>query len=154
MFPDKNEFLKYPKMKEDQEKLKQFMGMFIEDGKALDPKLANYLKTTDPSKFLEETFVNDKQHPTDPKRSKMKDLYAFIDKLHERMDATGVKEFDPREMKHFLRELSDTYDSPFRNDKTDDNFDAYVEKQGEKFSQLEEKWEEQRQDFGAEYLDE
>jgi hypothetical protein len=39
MFPDKTEFLKYPKLKADQEKLKEFMGLTQRDGEAADPLL-------------------------------------------------------------------------------------------------------------------
>ena len=47
MFPDKNEFLKFPKLKQEQEKLKQWMGIFVQDGKPLDPQFVNYMKTAD-----------------------------------------------------------------------------------------------------------
>lgn len=62
MFPDKSEFLQLPKHKEQQEKLKQFMGIYVQDGEALDPEFANYLKTVDMDKFLG-IFVPNAPHP-------------------------------------------------------------------------------------------
>jgi hypothetical protein len=47
MFPDKNKYLKMPKLKAEQQRLEDFMGLKYEDGKAKDQKFADYLKVAD-----------------------------------------------------------------------------------------------------------
>jgi hypothetical protein len=56
------------------------------------------------------------------------------------MEENNTNEFDPREMRQFLYQLSETYDSPFRNDKNEDNFDAFINKQSERMSEIEAEW--------------
>ena len=84
-----------------------------------------------------DNFIQDKEHPTDPKRSKMKDLYAFLESQQQKMQESGSNELDPKEMKYFMQQLSETYDSPFRNDNTEDNFDAYIAKHAQQVTDLE-----------------
>jgi len=47
LFPDKNEYLKLPKLREEQEKLKQYMGFNKVDGESIDPRMAGFLKNNE-----------------------------------------------------------------------------------------------------------
>ena len=52
MVPDKSEFLKLPKILEQQERLQDVLGAKIIDGRTQDPKMGPYLKTFDLEKQM------------------------------------------------------------------------------------------------------
>jgi len=47
LFPDKNKYLKMPKLREEHENLKQYMGFNRVDGQSIDPRMEGFLKNTE-----------------------------------------------------------------------------------------------------------
>lgn len=84
LFPDRNEFLKYPKLEQEQEKLKQFVGIFKRDGEHLDPDFARFLKQVDGAKFWADHVFENKAHPTERGRTLLGDLVEAIKKIEEK----------------------------------------------------------------------
>ena len=66
--------MKYPRIEQEQEKLKEFLGIFRRDGEHLDPDFARFAKETDGEKFWAENVFDDRAHPTDPNRTLLGDL--------------------------------------------------------------------------------
>jgi len=52
LFPDRESYLKYPQLIEDQQRIKKFMGMWKRDGEALDPEFQKFILRTNPAEFF------------------------------------------------------------------------------------------------------
>lgn len=88
LFPDPSKYLKLPKRLEEEARLKEFMGLFRQDGKPLDPRFVAYLSSKAANEDLEvfrSLLTPDAPHPTDPSRSLTQDLA-------ERVREVGKKE--------------------------------------------------------------
>ena len=133
MFPDKNEFLTYPKMKEDQIKAKEFMGIYQENGKAMDPAFANYLKTVDMNKFMEEKFLAHSPHPTDPTRNFTDDLKARFAQLNKKIMKRDNNQFKPYEVDKIMKEVWEEYDTDTIH--TKEEFEAFNSKMADTIEQ-------------------
>ena len=93
MFPDKNKFLKMPKLKADQKRLEDFMGLKYEDGKAHDQKFAEFLDIYDVTKMEDALFKSiDQKNMDDPSRSKLKDIEKQMELLKEKAIKSGTNQ--------------------------------------------------------------
>jgi len=108
MFPDKNQFLLYPRMQAEKKRLREFMGIFRVDGQPLDPKFANYLETVDPIKFME-GIMPMVPHPTDKSRNKWEDLKKGFVKLSEKVRRRGKDLAFPHEINRILKDVNEEY---------------------------------------------
>lgn len=82
MFPDKNEFLRMPKLLEEQERLKEFIGILVEDGQPLDREFAKFVESVDVDKFYNDYYGQlDVPHPTEAGRTFLGDLGAKMQVL-------------------------------------------------------------------------
>lgn len=105
------------------------MGLFRENGKAIDPKFATYLATADLSDLHERLLV-DLPHPTDPNRTFQRDLAERVEALVKRQAADQqdrAERLEHRDVARVLRELDEEYtgDVPdLPNDATEEQLDA------------------------------
>lgn len=81
LFPDRNEFLTYPKLLEEQEQLKELVGIYRQDGKALDEGFATALDDVDPAKFTEDHVLERQVHPRDRSRTYLGDLKKAMETI-------------------------------------------------------------------------
>ena len=88
-----------PKLLAEQKRLEDFMGMKYEDGKAHDQKFVDYLKTYD-AREMEEQMMRqiDAKHPTDPNRTKLKDLEAQMEIIKQKAINSGTNMYHRREV--------------------------------------------------------
>ena len=142
LFPDQNEFLKMPKLHEGQRKLKEFMGTFMQDGQALDPKMANFMKTVDIDKFMSQ-FEQDAAHPTEEGRTAMGDFNKMIGELQEKMEKKGTNTWFSKDMYKIMDTLDETYGVPLelKEDVTGVKHKAYYEARAAELEALAEQYE-------------
>lgn len=110
LFPDEKDYLKMPAVREQSQRLKEFIGLFREDGKPLDPRFANYLVTADLS-ALHERLLADIRHPTDPNRTFQGDLAERVSDMLKRQagDGTRAERLEHREVRKILEDLDAEY---------------------------------------------
>ena len=60
------------------------MGVFRQDGEALDPVFDRFIRQTDGAKFYEDEVIRDQRHPTDRSRSLLGDLRKAHTMLEEK----------------------------------------------------------------------
>ena len=150
LFPDKTPYLKMPKVREEQEKLKQYMGYNKVDGESIDPRMAGFLQSTEyGDKLLANIMKNaDTPHPTDPKRTKFGDMRAMIEKLEAKMAAQGEENaFFQKDMKQIVHFLEENYKD------FDETFETPEEGQA-KVAQLLEEYKQKLAEYEAEVLKE
>lgn len=126
LFPDKNKYLKMPKLREEQEKLKKYMGYNRVDGESIDPRMQGFLQNSEfGEKMLGDMLrAADQEHPTDRTRTKFGDMHAAIEKLRVKMAARGEEgAFEVKDLKQVMYFLEENYkeiDSDFKDE--DDAF--------------------------------
>jgi hypothetical protein len=78
-------------MLEEQERLREFLGMYKQDGKALDPEFRRAQEEQDPAKLIEEHMLKPLAvpHPRDPSRTYLGDLKAAVRALRDRQVRAG-----------------------------------------------------------------
>lgn len=81
LFPDRNEFLTYPKLLEEQEQLKELVGIYRQDGKALDEGFATAMDDVDATKFTEDHVLEHRIHPRDRSRTYLGDLKKAMETI-------------------------------------------------------------------------
>jgi hypothetical protein len=75
LVPDKSEFLKLPKVLEQQERLNEMLGARYVDGRTEDPTMGPFLKSFDMEAYMERELQGlEIEHPTDESRSFLKDF--------------------------------------------------------------------------------
>lgn len=85
LVPDKEKYLKLPKILKEQEQLEQIMGTYKVDGRTIDPKMGEYLEVVDINKIQNDHIMRmDIEHPSDPSRSYIKDIMNMIDGIKMR----------------------------------------------------------------------
>lgn len=117
LFPDKNEFLTYPTLLEEQEQLKHLVGLYRQDGKALDGEFATALANVDPVKFAEDHVLERQVHPRDRSRTYLGDLEQAMETIRQKQIRLGKpNEVDMRDVAKVLEDLGAEYASnPFSN---------------------------------------
>ena len=117
LFPDKNEFLTYPTLLEEQEQLKHLVGLYKQDGKALDGEFATALANVDPVKFAEDHVLERQVHPRDGSRTYLGDLKEAMETIRQKQIRLGKpNEVDMRDVSKVLEDLGAEYASnPFSN---------------------------------------
>lgn len=116
-FPDKNKFLKMPKLLAEQKRLEDFMGMKYEDGKAHDQKFVDYLKTYDAKEMEDEMMSRvDAKHPSDPNRTKFKDLEAQMEIIKQKAIKSGTNMYHRREVQRAVEKIEEEYKNPLEDD--------------------------------------
>lgn len=99
-----------PKQIEKEKLLVDYMGIKMVDGQAMDPKFKQFLSTVDGHKFWEDSNPDmDKAHPTDPKRSSLKDLSKMFDRLTKEAKDRGEDGLDRRDINRNFYKLINEY---------------------------------------------
>ena len=75
MFPDKSPYLVMPKKWQDEKRLKEQFGFFVEDGKSLDPTMREEFLHYDWDKFVKNAAPQI-PHPLEEGRDMYSDLVA------------------------------------------------------------------------------
>lgn len=92
MFPDKNQYLKMPKLLEEQRRLNEYYGRKYVDGETLDPRVGPYLETADMDDLVNKVLeANDVPHPSDGDRTFLGDLDEGLDQIRKRWAARGME---------------------------------------------------------------
>jgi hypothetical protein len=166
MFPDRNEFLKYPQLKAKKDKLKEFMNMQYEDGRPKDQEMQELVRGTFGGEKwgmdhvmnqIHDRFGPDMEHPDDSSRTRHGDLKKLIDQLQYKMKKSGepgdalemlLMEPKGRGLKRMFRKLEDMgYQLEIDIMSSRHNFDKFEK---EKLPALQKKAEELREQEAAE----
>ena len=99
-------------MLEDQERLREYLGMYKQDGKALDADFRQAQENQDSAKLIEEHMLEPlaQPHPTDPSRTLLGDLKEAVMAIREKQIKMGKPdEFDTRDAAKVLDGLRAEY---------------------------------------------
>jgi hypothetical protein len=87
------------------------MGVYRQDGEAIDPKMAEFVKTVDKQKFLDDhTGEHVTVHPTDKTRTFQTDMQAKLKEMQSRKRKNQKVFPYQKELTLYMRELSEEYD--------------------------------------------
>jgi hypothetical protein len=115
------------------------MGLKYEDGKAADQKFADFINSKDSSKLERQLlFEMDAPHPDDPSRTKLGDLASKVEKLRERVAASGEQAVPTHEIRKMVQGVMDEYDDPLENDPNGALLEEYVKKLETEFEGVQE----------------
>ena len=130
MLPDKKDLLKYPKLLEEKERLKQYMGINKVDGEPIDPAMRELMEHDDLIDDYKETF-EDTPHPTDPNRSRLKDYMKMLEFQKAKLEKEGSTVAEAADLHRIHARLTREYPDPYQGLRT-------REEKVEKSMQLEE----------------
>ena len=144
MFPDKNKYLKMPKLLNDQKRLEDFMGLKYEDGKAHDHKFAEFMQVYDVSKLQDAIYKDlDHKHITDSSRSKLQDIEKQMEFLKEKAIKSGNAGVPRREIEKIIRQVKDEYANPMAKDSHGQLHAAFAKETLDKWESVEADYEAQ-----------
>ena len=124
------------------------MGMKYEDGKAHDQKFVDYLKTYDVREMEDQMMRQiDAKHPTDPNRTKLKDLEAQMEIIKQKAINSGTNMYHRREVQRAVERIEEEYKNPLEDDTHGQLHAQFAEEVSAKWEVLEEDWNQKMDDL-------